>query len=520
MRLLVALVAVSLSVSCTHAPVRDESTGATDEATFSNARAESESISSEQLEHSLPAVVLIISNRPNGEVGYGSGLLLPENGRVLTSLHVVKEGSLAAMLYREGRVSYTPMDGGLSRYLFENARDLVPARLVQSDPGSDLAIIEITADTRSYPKLPFAKNAVRVGDKVFALGHPQETVWSFTTGVVNGIHHGAIQHDAVISHGSSGGPLLNSRGEVIGINGAKVVNDPRGMAFARPVNLIRDFLDAASTTPEIDFASLDNAVTGCWRAQELGSPALVDCFDIDARWNVFITAHTEFKERLRLTGKAAEKFDQATLPPGGKAGFADRFRKNMIRWLRGEKMSQSAAPPLEIAQDERVREVLTEAVNEYEAMGKNRARYLEQQNGLKLPTDDLESLRRTLRMGIRLDEVAKVNTDFAWVRLAGRNTDGSEFVFSELWHVQNGRWSQRSPPSPDELKTLAKDFPRPIESYEYTVKKFAAQLAMDLLPPRPELPVRDDGTHNDSQMGGSLPACAFKTRCGSGRACL
>jgi len=52
--------------------------------------------------------------------------------------------------------------------------------------------------------------------------------------VVGAIEKSAIQHDAAISHGSSGGPLLNSRGEVVGINIAKVLSEPRGLGFARP----------------------------------------------------------------------------------------------------------------------------------------------------------------------------------------------------------------------------------------------------------------------------------------------
>ncbi|MFL5319984.1 MAG: S1C family serine protease [Myxococcaceae bacterium] len=523
MRRFVSVLCLLLSAACAHAPseVKNAALPSTDAAS-SNGRAESEVISAEQLERALPAVVLILANRPDGQVGYGSGLLLPANGQVLTSLHVVKDGTLSAMLYKEGRVSYTPMDGGLSRYLFENARDLVPARLLRADPATDLAIIEITADTSKYPRLPFATGQVHVGDRVFALGHPQETVWSFTSGTVNAIHHGAIQHDAVVSHGSSGGPLLNARGEVVGINGAKVVNDPRGMAFARPMTLVKDFIDAASSEQEINFASLEDAVSGCWRAQEIGSPAIADCFDLDARWSVFIAAHTAFKQQLRLTGADAERFDKATLPPGGRAQWATMFRKNIQMWLRGEKSVGSSVPPhLDIASDDRVQEILRSSVREWESLEANRARMLAQQNGLKTSPSDLEALRRTLRMGIRIDEIAKVKDDLAWVRMTGRNTDGSEFVFSELWHKNPKElWAQVSPPSPEELGTLPKDFPRPIESYEFTFKKFTAQFAQDLLPPpRPDAPPSPDSDTQDSQLGGSMKAYV-NPRCASHHACL
>src|SRR5579859_1843333 len=69
---------------------------------------------------SMPAVVLLLSTLHDGTVRYGAGLLL-DHGLVLTSQHVVADAkTLGAMLYEPRRTSYTPMDGGLSRYLFEN----------------------------------------------------------------------------------------------------------------------------------------------------------------------------------------------------------------------------------------------------------------------------------------------------------------------------------------------------------------------------------------------------------------
>ncbi len=76
---------------------------------------------SEVVARSLPALVLLLNTHADGSVGYGSGLIVDHAGTVLTSLHVVENGKLGAMLYRKDRVSYTPMDAGLSPLrVFEN----------------------------------------------------------------------------------------------------------------------------------------------------------------------------------------------------------------------------------------------------------------------------------------------------------------------------------------------------------------------------------------------------------------
>src|SRR5438874_596150 len=101
----------------------------------------------ELVARSMPAVVLLLNTQADGSVKYGAGLLI-ERGLVLTSQHVVADAkSLGAMLYEPRRTSYTPMDGGLSRYLFENQSDVVHAHMVAGDSNSDLAPIRIDADT-------------------------------------------------------------------------------------------------------------------------------------------------------------------------------------------------------------------------------------------------------------------------------------------------------------------------------------------------------------------------------------
>src|SRR6202008_2203894 len=138
----------------------------------------------------------------------------------------------------------------------------------REDPTLDLAVIHINADTSKYPVPRFASELPCRGEPVLALGHPQETVWSFTSGVVSTLHHAAIQHDAAINPGSSGGPLLNSRGEVIGINTSKLFSGTDGVAFARPIDLARGLIGWEAHC-EIDLATPQAAATSCIRAQEI-----------------------------------------------------------------------------------------------------------------------------------------------------------------------------------------------------------------------------------------------------------
>src|SRR5215471_16465477 len=277
------------------------------------------------VERSMPAVVLLLNTQADGSTVYGAGLLI-EPGLVLTSQHVVAGATkLGAMLYRAGRTSYTPMDGGLSRFLFENHGDIIDAEEVGGDSTTDLAVVRLSTEAPPHVALPIAKDQVKPGDRILALGHPQETVWSFTQGVVGAIEQGAIQHDAAISHGSSGGPLLNTRGEVVGINIAKVVSEASGLAFARPISMAARYLGERSVAAlPLDLSTPEAAAMSCWRAQEIGRLEVGDCFDWQSTWEMFVGVA---EEAIRIE------------PPA----VAERIRKNLQdpqfkeRWIEDGK---------------------------------------------------------------------------------------------------------------------------------------------------------------------------------------
>src|SRR6266542_223679 len=163
----------------------------------------------------------------------GSGFVIDKAGHVVTNFHVV-EGARAV------EVS------------FSNNESL-KARIVGSDPSTDVAVLQVDAHSRALtPLTPGDSRGVHVGDSVVAIGNPLGYERTVTTGIVSALQRviqapntysidHVIQTDAALNKGNSGGPLLDSRGDVIGVNsqiqsgsGGNV-----GIGFAVPINTVR-----------------------------------------------------------------------------------------------------------------------------------------------------------------------------------------------------------------------------------------------------------------------------------------
>jgi len=189
----------------------------------------------------VPAVVNITSRAVTfdffyGEVpeqGQGSGFLLDRQGHILTNYHVVA-GAQQLEVTLSNRSKY-------------------PARVVGVDRSHDLAVIQIQAKNLTPAVLGDSKDLV-VGQKVFAIGNPFGLNGSMSRGIISSIRSvrgpeayidEAIQTDAAINPGNSGGPLLNARGEVIGINTMIVgtAGQNSGVGFAVPINTAKAVLD-------------------------------------------------------------------------------------------------------------------------------------------------------------------------------------------------------------------------------------------------------------------------------------
>ncbi|MFN8420370.1 MAG: trypsin-like peptidase domain-containing protein [Anaerolineae bacterium] len=190
------------------------------------------------------------------EYAAGSGFVYDAQGHIVTNTHVIANAD---------QIEVTFADGTTRR-----------ATLVGSDADSDIAVIKVEGDMSAYQPLQLADSeAVRVGDMAIAIGNPFRRSGTMTHGIVSGIHRSvsaitqsssggsytipdAIQTDAPINPGNSGGPLLNMRGQVIGVNEQieSSVQQSSGVGFAIPSDIIKASADALLSDGKIEHSWL------------------------------------------------------------------------------------------------------------------------------------------------------------------------------------------------------------------------------------------------------------------------
>ena len=169
---------------------------------------------------------------PQGDIkrqSLGSGFIIARDGFILTNFHVVKDAeSITVVLHDE--TEHT-------------------AKIIGKDAKTDIALIKIDSSI-NFPVAPLGNSdAVRVGDWVLAIGNPFGLKYTVTAGIVSakgrdigaGPYDDFIQTDASINPGNSGGPLINMKGEVVGINTA-IVAGGAGIGFAIPINIAQQEL--------------------------------------------------------------------------------------------------------------------------------------------------------------------------------------------------------------------------------------------------------------------------------------
>ena len=169
---------------------------------------------------------------PNQELGSGSGIIYSKDGYIITNYHVIEDATSVMITLSDG----TEYD----------------ARIIGSDSSSDLAVLKVEAE-----KLPAAdfgdSSALQIGELVVAIGNPLGYENTVTDGIVSGLNRQLtdyidsatlIQTNATINSGNSGGALVNSRGEVVGINSAKLVaSNAEGMGFALSINEVKPIVE-------------------------------------------------------------------------------------------------------------------------------------------------------------------------------------------------------------------------------------------------------------------------------------
>jgi S1-C subfamily serine protease len=195
---------------------------------------------------------------PQTSESLGSGFVIDKAGHIVTNEHVI-EGA------QRIQVSFS-------------GQDQIPATVVGKDPSTDLAVLKIDAHARALTPLELGNSdGVRVGDGVYAIGNPFGFTRTLTSGIVSAIGRqisapnslpidNAIQTDAAINHGNSGGPLIDADGRVIGVTsqistGSTGQQGNVGIGFAIPVNLVRNVAAQIIKNGKVEHAFLGIGVT-------------------------------------------------------------------------------------------------------------------------------------------------------------------------------------------------------------------------------------------------------------------
>ena len=188
-----------------------------------------------------------------GQEALGSGFVLDKEGHIVTNYHVV-QGAEKIEVGFSNNASYR-------------------AKLVGSDPSTDLAVLKVSAPARALTPLPLAdSDRVQVGDEVVAIGNPFGLDRTATAGIISAIQRRitapngfsidhALQTDAPINHGNSGGPLISADGAVIGVNsqietGSNGGDGNVGIAFAIPSNTVKDVVAQILKSGKVEHAYL------------------------------------------------------------------------------------------------------------------------------------------------------------------------------------------------------------------------------------------------------------------------
>jgi S1-C subfamily serine protease len=271
-------------------------------------------------ERESPGVVTVIAtglSAPGNSdaAGLGSGFVISGDGEIATNAHVVTSGE-GADIRKASSVFVHFADG-----------NQVPAQVKGFDPFADVALLKIDPKGLTLRPLPLGStNDLHVGAPVAAIGSPFGEEQSLSVGVISALDRsiqsltgfdtiGAIQTDAAINHGNSGGPLLDGHGRVLGINAQiqTTTGDGSGVGFAVPADTVRRSLAELRRDGRARYAYLGVASVAVY-------PQLADHFDLPVRsgaWIQEVTADGPAQRAHLKAGGHTERFQERAFRTGG-----------------------------------------------------------------------------------------------------------------------------------------------------------------------------------------------------------
>jgi S1-C subfamily serine protease len=265
-----------------------------------------------------PGVVTIYAIFADGERSQGSGFIVSQQGHVLTNSHVITTSGEASQPARGARSVFAAFADG----------DRLPASIVGWDLFNDIGVIKLNPRDHRISPIPLGdSDAVVVGEPVAAIGSPFGNENSLAVGVVSAVSRSipsltsrysisnAIQIDAPINRGNSGGPLLNARGRVIGINAQirSSSGNAEGVGFAIPINSARRSMEQLIASGRVAYAYIGIST------QDV-TPALAREYDLGARRGALIEEVVDSRpaKRAGLRGSTRQAvFNGSSIGLGG-----------------------------------------------------------------------------------------------------------------------------------------------------------------------------------------------------------
>jgi S1-C subfamily serine protease len=269
--------------------------------------------------------VAFIESKMAEGVASGSGVVLDDEGHVLTNNHVVEGGE-------QIQVS------------FESEGQMYPAEVVGTEPNSDLALLKVEAPAAKLHPLALGDSSkTEVGDPVVAIGNPFDLQRTVTSGIVSALQReitapdgvkidNVIQTDAAINPGNSGGPLINADGEVIGINsqiytGGEGSEGNVGIGFAIPINTAKEEIAEleSGTADEHGFLGITGATI---------TPELAQAFNLPVEEGVLV-------QQVEEGGPAAAAGIQGATTAAEVEGQQFGLGGDIITAIGGEKIAST-----------------------------------------------------------------------------------------------------------------------------------------------------------------------------------